>query len=133
MGPPSNPGVLFSSPTDVGSHTPPPGLSVLTGTHSFLQSMWDPHQIRVFRSPPQPMWDLTLHPPPPSGLSILASTSLRIYPLRGIASLLTHHLVSSFDTVCNGPSPPLADIFLFGLSLWTFSFGVPLNALKRVC
>ena len=103
----------------------------------------------VVRSPPQPMWDITIYPP--SGPSVLAGTlsflpsmSDRppIHPLWGPASLLAHyivftppppfwgtarrlahHPVSDSDTICNGPDPPLADIVLFGL---------PLKALKRV-
>ena len=47
------------------------------------------------------------HNPPPSGSSVL----------RDPASSLAHHSVSDSDTVCNGPSPPLANIVLFGLSL----------------
>ena len=33
---------------------------------------------------------------------------------------LAYHTVSSSDTICNAPSPPLADIVLFGLSLSSF-------------
>ena len=44
--------VSFSSPTDVGSHNPPPsGLNVLTSTRSLLQSMWDPPPIHPLQSP----------------------------------------------------------------------------------
>ena len=41
-------------------------------------------------------------------------------PLQGPVSVLTHRPVSGSDTICNGSSPPLADIFLFGLSLSSF-------------
>ena len=34
-------------------------------------------------------------------------------PFGGPASSLTHHSMSSSDTICNSPSPPLADIVLF--------------------
>ena len=44
--------VLFSSPTNVGHHNPPPsGPSVLVGTRSFLQSIWDPLQIHPLWGP----------------------------------------------------------------------------------
>ena len=45
-------GDLFSSPTNVWHHNPPPPSlpSVLAGTLSFLQSMWDHLQIH-------PLWD----------------------------------------------------------------------------
>ena len=59
----------------------------------------------MFRSPPQPMWDLTIYPS--SGPSVLS----------GPTSLMTRRPVSGSDTICNGPSPPLADIVLFGLFL----------------
>ena len=59
----------------------------------------------MFRSPPQPIWDLTIYLS--SGPSVLS----------GPMSLMTHRPVSGSDTICNGPSPPLADIVLFGLSL----------------
>ena len=48
------------------------------------------------------MWDLTIH------------------PLGGLASSLTHRSVTGSDTICNSPSPPLANIVLFGLSLLGF-------------
>ena len=90
----------FSSPTDVGSHNPPPSEpKVLASTRSLLQSMWDP----------------SIHPP--SGPSVLTSTPPRVHPLLGLASLLTHRLMSDYDTICNSPSPPLANIALFRLSL----------------
>ena len=96
----------------------------------------------MFRSPTQPMWDLTIYPPsgpnvlastrspspidvghpnpPPSGPSVLAGTPSHIHPFWGSASSLAHHPVSSFDTICNSSSPPLANIVLFGLSLKVF-------------
>ena len=94
----------------------------------------------MFRFPPQPTWNLTIHPL--SGPSVLVDTrSLlqsmwdpSIHPLQSPTSLLAHRLVStpfsasslahrpmsSFDTICNGPSLPLADIVLFGLPLKVF-------------
>ena len=96
----------------------------------------------MFRSPPQSMWDLTIHPlqgpaslltlvpfsnrcgtppnPPPSGPSILTGTPPRVYPLRGTTSSLSHRSVSGSDTICNGPSLPLADIVIFRLPLKVF-------------
>ena len=98
--------------------------------------------IKVFRSPPQPMWDLTIHPS--SRPSVLVGThsllqsmwDLPFHPLRdpasllahrllstplwGLASLRAHHPISSSDTIYNSPSPPLAYIVLFGLSLLGF-------------
>ena len=61
--------VLFPSPTDMGSHNPPPsGLSVFAGTRSLFQSMWDltihppskPNVVTDTRSSLQSMWDLTI-------------------------------------------------------------------------
>ena len=57
------------------------------------------------------MWDLTVHPP--WGSSILAGTPLG---------------VSSYDTICSSPSPPLADIVDFG----PLRIVVSLIVLKRV-
>ena len=37
-------------------------------------------------------------------------------PLRGPTSLLAHSLVFGFNTICNSPSPLLANIILIGLS-----------------
>ena len=105
-------------------------------------------------SPPQPMWDITIHPP--SGLSVLARTrsfldvrllpnlppygrpaSLQAHclvstPLRRITRRLTHRSVSGYDTICNDPGPPLSDIVLFrvflsGLSSLGFSFQASLK------
>ena len=95
--------------------------------------------IRLFRSPPQPTWDLTIHPPlgrsvpvgtrsllqqmwdlpnpPPLGPASLLAHRLVSTPLRVSASSLAHCLVSSSNTICNDPSSPLADIVIFGLSL----------------
>ena len=97
-------GGLFSSPTNVGHHNPLPfGPSVLAGTLSFLQSMWDRSQIH-------PLW----------GPASLLAHSLVSTPLRRTAKRLAHRPVSGSDTICNGPDPPLVDIVLFGLSLSGF-------------
>ena len=66
-------GVSFSSLTDVRSHNPPPSeSSILTGTRSLLQSMWDP--------PIYPFWGLVsllAHRlvSTPFGLRLLVDTS----------------------------------------------------------
>ena len=108
-------GVSFSSPTDVGHHNPPPsGPNV---TRSFLQSMWDPHQIHppsgpnITRSFLQSMWDPTKSTPLRSPMlahclistqrpcwhSFLSPNDVgphQIHPLQGPTSLLAHHLMS---------------------------------------
>ena len=96
--------ILFSSPTNVGHHNPPPfGASVLAGTHSILQSMWDHYQIH-------PLWGQ--HP--------YWHTASCLPPFREqrkgwhIIRCLT---LIPFVTTLN---PPLADIVLFGLSLSGF-------------
>ena len=65
----------------------------------------------MFRSLLQPMWDLTIHPL--WGPSVLADTSL------GAGS----------DTICNSPSPLLADIFYFS----PLRIVVSLMVLKCIC
>ena len=75
-------GVLFSSPTNVGYHNPPPfGLSVLANTLSFFQLTWDRHQIHppLGSASSLALFLLPIHVglpsnPPPFGLSILAGT-----------------------------------------------------------
>ena len=85
----------------------PSGPNVLVGTRSLLQSMWDPTKFTLLRG--QHPWHI-------------ASCHL----LWGSASSLAHRLVFDSDSICNGPSPPLADIVLFGL----FPFGFPLKVIK---
>ena len=94
------------------SQSTPSGLNVLVGTRSFLQLMWDPYQIHSLR-----------------GLASLLAHRLVSTLFRGTTSPLTHHMVFDSDTICNGPSSPLADIILFGLSL----SGFPSRFLKCVC
>ena len=89
--------VLLPSQCGTLQSTPPSGPSVLTGTLSFLQSMWDCHQIHPF------------------GAQRLTSTPPRVYPLQKTTRRLAHRLVSGSDTICNGSDPPLANIVLFGL------------------
>ena len=96
----------FPSPTDVGSHNPSPFRAQHPRWHSsLLQSMWDP----------------PIHPP--SGPSVLAGTPPHVHPPSGLSLLVTHSPMSGSDTICNGPSPPLADIVLFRLSLSGFPQG----------
>ena len=79
----------------------------------------------MLRSPPQPMWDLTIHPS--SGPNILACTRSPLQSMSfpslvdvGVTSLLAHYPVSGFNTICNSSSPSLANIVLFRLSLKIF-------------
>ena len=81
---------------------PPSGFNALADTHSLLQSIWDP----LFH--------------PPSGPSVLAGTPSHVHPLWDSTSSLAHRSMSDFDTICNDPSPPLADLVLFGLPLKVF-------------
>ena len=64
----------------------------------------------MFHSPLQIMQDLT------------------IPPFEGSTSSLAHRPVSSFDTICNGPSPPLVNIVCFG----SLRFAVSLMVLKHL-
>ena len=43
-----------------------------------------------------------------------------IHPLQSLVSSLAHRPVSGSDTICNNPSPPLANIVFFRLSLKAF-------------
>ena len=73
---------------------------------------------RMFRSPPQSMWDITIRPL--RGPASLLAHSLMSMPHWGSTFSMTHRLVSGSDSICNSPSLPLADIVLFGLSLKNF-------------
>ena len=101
----------ISSPINVKSHNPPPSEpSVLASTQSPLHSMWDltiqppsgPSVLTDTRSPLQSMWDLTIH------------------ALQGSTSSVAHHPMSDSYTICNSPSPSLANIVIFELSLKVF-------------
>ena len=120
-----------SQPTwDITIH-PPSGPSVLAGTLSFLQSMWDRPQIHP---PLGPASLLALFPSSnqcgtaPKSTPLWGPTSLLAHRLmstpfgeeRGTARRLTHRPVSGSDTICNDSDPPLVDIVLFGLSLSGF-------------
>ena len=45
---------------------------------------------------------------------------LTIHSLEGLTFSLTHYSISTFNTICNDPSPPLTDIVLFALPLSYF-------------
>ena len=92
---------LFSSPTNVGYHNPPPFGAQRSRWHSFLPP------IDVDHPQIHPLW---------GSVSLLAHRLVST-PLRGTARRLTHRPVSGFNTICNDPNPPLADIVVFGLSL----------------
>ena len=95
----------------------------------------------MFRSSPQPMWDLTIHPPfrpsvlagtsmwdsppihPPSGPSVLVGTPPHVHPPQGSASSLTHRSVSSSVTICNSSSPTASRY----CPLWTFPLKLPVR------
>ena len=130
--------LLFSSPTNVGHHNPPP---FRTQCPRSLKTL-----TRVCCFPPQLMWDITIHPPsgpipfrtqcsrwhsflsridvgPPPNLPLGAQhsywhTASCLPPFRGTVRRLAHRPVSNSDTICNDPRPPLV--------------GLPLKALKRV-
>ena len=81
--------VSFSSPTNMGSHIPPPsGPSILADTHSLLQSMWTPQST-------------------PFGPSVLAGIPPHVHPLRVSVSSLGHRPVSGSNTICNSPMSSL--------------------------
>ena len=95
--------VLFSSPTDVGSHNPPSSRVQRLRWHSFPSTFY----VRSLNLPSFGVQHLCWHTilcPPPSGS----------------ASLLTHRLMSSSDTICNSSSSLLANIVLFEHSLLGF-------------
>ena len=97
-------GGLFSSPTNVGHHNPPPFGVQRPRWHSFLPPI-------DVGPPPNP---------PPLGPASLLAHRLVSTLLRGTARRLAHRPVSGSDTICNDPDPPLADIVFFGLSLSSF-------------
>ena len=49
-------------------------------------------------------------------------------PLGGLASSLTHRPVSGFNTICNSPNPPLANVVRFD----PLRIAVSLTVLKRI-
>ena len=100
-------GGLFSSPTNVGHHNPPPFGVQRPRWHFFLPSI-------DVGPPPNP---------PHLGPTSLLAPRLVSTPLRGTARRLAHRPVSGSDTICNGLDPPLADIVLFGFPFWAFPQG----------
>ena len=78
----------------------------------------------MFRSPPQQMWDFTIHPfqGPASSLALMSTKQrnskhlfMSIRPFEQGNSQSMYYIVA-----CYGLSPPLADIVLFELSLSGF-------------
>ena len=104
----------FSSPTDVELHNPPPFGA---GPASSLALI------------PFSNWCETAQSTPLQGPASLLAHHLMSTPLRDSASSLTHRPKPGSNTICNDPSPLLADIVLFGLSLPSYL----LRFLKRFC
>ena len=101
----------------MGHHNPPPsGPSILAGTLSFLQLMWDRPQI-------YPLW----------GPASILTHRLMSTHLRGTARRLTHRPVYGSDTICNAPDPPLANIVLFGLFLPGFPISTASRRILKPC
>ena len=101
----------FLSPIDVGSHSPPPsGPSVIIGTHSTLQSTWDPPINHLMSTP--------------SVFSLLTSTSASANticnstssPLTDIVLVFGLSFLGFLSKLC----PPL----------WAFVSGLPLKDFK---
>lgn len=57
------------------------------------------------------------HNSPPSGPSVLTDTLPYVHLLRDLASSLAHRPVSRSDIACNGLSPLLTNIVIFGVYL----------------
>ena len=106
--------------TDVRSHNSLPfRASILTNTRPFSNRCGTPNSLC---SRPNVLADISsrVHP-----LQCLASlleidTPPHVHSLQGSTFLLIHCLVFDFNTICNRPSPPPADIVLFGLSFSSF-------------
>ena len=125
--PPSGPSGLFSSSTNVGHRNPPSfgaQPSVLLTLFPFSIDVGPPPNPPPFGA--SPAFLLALFPSSnqcgtaPKSTPIWGPASLLAHclvptPLRGTARRLAHHPVSSSDTICNVPDPPLADIVLFRL------------------
>ena len=84
-------------PIEVSTLLSPLGPSILAGTRSLLQSIWDPPNL------------------PPSGPNVLTGTPPCIHLLRDSTSSLTHH--PFYLCICNSPSPLLVNLVLFVLPL----------------
>ena len=91
--------VLFSSPTNVGHHNPPPFGAQRPRWHSFLPS--------IDVGPPS-------NPPFFGAQCPYLHTASCLPPFGGKRE--SWHIVPFLDsnTICNNPSPPLTDIVLFG-------------------
>ena len=115
----------------VGHHNPPPvrGPASLLALIPVLHStnMWD-ITIHLLFGAQRPRWHSFLSPTdvgPSPNHPLWGSTSLLAHhlvstPLRETTRRLAHRPMSSSDTICNDPSPPLTDIVLFKLSLTGF-------------
>ena len=89
----------------------PLGKSLLVGTSLLVSSLALIPFSNRYETPPNS---------PPFEASVFTGTPSHVYPFRGRASSLACRPVPSSDTICNGPSPPLVDIVLFGLPLKVF-------------
>ena len=97
------------------SHNPP--------SFEFQRPRWHSFPFQIHVGPPP------IHSP--SGYSVLAGTLPRVYSFSGLSLLTSNRPVFGSDTICNGTSPPLADIALFRLPVWTSPQGFKTRLLKR--
>ena len=140
-------GDLFSSPTnmDITIHllrVPASSQPIWTSQSTSFESQRP--RLALFHSmvvcsPPQPIWDITIHPLQgpvsslaffpssnryrtapkftPFGASVFTGTPPHVYPLRGTAKRLAHCPMSGSDTICNDTDPQikartLSDVWL---------------------
>ena len=96
--------VLLPNRCGISQSTPLWGPAFSLALVPFSNQCWTPTKSTSLRGQ-HPCWHM------------LMST-----PLWGSASSLAYRPVSSFDIICNGPSPTLVDIVLFGLSRKVFLF-----------
>ncbi|KAG7013676.1 hypothetical protein SDJN02_23843, partial [Cucurbita argyrosperma subsp. argyrosperma] len=106
-------GGLFSFPTNVGHHNPPPSAPSVLAVPSSNRCGTTPKST-------------------PFGPSVLTGTPPHTYPIRGTARRLTHSPMSGTDTICNGPDPPLADIVAYLLTVMLVTSMPPWAAKERV-
>ena len=139
--------VSFPSPIDVGSHNPPPW-----GPMSLLRHRSVTGSDTIGYSPDPPLVDIVRFAPLRITINLtvlkthLLGRGFHILirnvsfpspidvgshnpPLWGPASSLAHRLAPGFDTICNSPSSPLADIVRFG----PLHIVVSLTVLKCIC
>ena len=89
---------LLTNQCEISQSTPSLGLNILADMTLVPFSRCETPQSAFFH-----------------GLVSLLAHRLVFTPLWGSAASLTYRPVSGFDTICNGPSPPLAYIVFFGL------------------